>query len=276
MSFLKYNDYSLDTTNGVGVSKVSGLSTPSIRVSQENITSANGVFIYNRLFGGRKIIINGFVRGDTEEEFFTNRKALIDEFAKTSGKLYITDWGAGNGYFVNVKVTEGVELVDVAGYTSFAEFKVGLTAEEPYIFDSTADEYSAINSAGTGFPIPAPIGMPLGSSAVNTMNIENETNNTWYLTVKFTSTDTLSKPRLTNQTTGDYFYIDRTINTGDYIDVSFDNYRVYVYLNGTDDISGDFVGDKFSIVSGVNKVVFSSTSGECSVAVIFYQPYAGI
>lgn len=271
---ITYNGLTI-TSDGTDytITKASGLSGLDNRVSQIDLLSRDGGRVFDRKDSMRSIILEGIITGITEAGFFTKKAALLEAFNnKATSDLDITLWD-GTNRKIPAKVVQEPQPEYIGGFTTRARFQIILRCDDPYWLDTASGSATLYLEEVIGFDLPVDLPFDIvGGGSIDTAVINNTGAIDIYPTVTINASATLTNPTITNQTTGESFQINTTLNAGDSVVVSWGTSGESVVYNGSTNYYQYLLGNLFKLQSGNNSIRFSATTYDGnSTAVVSYN-----
>lgn len=239
-----------------------------IRISSQDLTGRNGGIVWKRLYGMRTLTIGGYLIGDDANDYQDAWRDLVRAFAigdDTSKVLEIT-LPNGDIRYIDCKTTSMPVIDEEEGHVYDGNFQVVLVAENPYYRGASSTVTLEIASA-SGFPVSTVIPTPLGGTQDNTVNISITGDYGSY--PSYIINQTVTNPRVSNQTTGESFQLEMTVDvTTGPVPIFFDNRGIHVGTN--DEYNQYFVGDYFRLQAGNNNIVFTGADASGATLEITY------
>ena len=226
-----------------------------IRTSSQVITGRDGRIIWKRLYDSRTVTIGGVMIGDTASDYQTAWRNLINAFAIGDGSSKTLEITLSNGdvRYIDCKTISLPVIQEEEGKAYEGDFQVVVSAENPYYRGAytTVTIYAASVS---GFPVSTVVPTPLGGKATNTVTIDITGEYGSY--PSYTINPGITNPRVTNQTTGETFQLEMTVNaaTGP-ITISFD--EIGIHAGENNEYNQYFNGTYFRLQTGNNNIVFT-------------------
>lgn len=257
---IEYKGITLGTSERMIV-KLDGVGVPPIRTSKSDLIGAHGGNIWYQKYGMRVIGMEiSIVEGSSSDYFNAVRNILsatgsIDE---EPSEFKITRWD-GVVRIINVRPYRAPISAELPGEsTMMSALRIELAAENPFFGSNTTTSENITLSDPGGFPLAAPLPMPLGSMVVNTATITNNGEIEDYPVIRINGE--VSNPTITNKTTGKYFKIKKNISYGNYVEIDYDiKEGTRVLYNGTDNYIKYLEGDLFTLDSGDNIIAFTAS-----------------
>ena len=269
---ITYNGTTLDTHFVVNQLDLSDL---PIRTSSQVLTGLNGGVIWNRLYNMKTITIGGSLWGSSASDYYGAWRTLNslfnigDQTAKTLSIFLDT----GETRNINCKVIDMPAIGETEGEQYTATFQVILQAENPYFTDTT--QTSIVTPfVASGFPLSAPLSMPLGGSLATSTPIIITGDQSGYPV--FTINPTVTNPVITNQSTGDTWSLQTTVNaTTGPIQVWQDQQGLHV--GSLNQYVQYFTGNMFKLPQGTNIISFSGANiTNSTLNISYWNEYVSI
>ncbi len=186
------------------------------------------------------------------------------------------------------KINYYVENVTLTRKANFIYASINLLCPSPYFMDSE-ETIATINNWDKLFKfkleIPDGTGIMFGQkNESTTIEIVNNSHINYGLTITFVANDTVKKPKLTNNTTGETLQLNCVMNLNDCIIIStYDNDKSITLIesDGTEtDITNSLVfGTNFlQAPNGVNKFIATADSGSenLDISISYYNYYEAV
>lgn len=270
---LEYNGLSLDPANGYTVYLQDGTSGAPIRMSSDVLTGQDGGVVYATRYGPRVIVVEGTVHTSDPVTFFQKRRELINAFSRTplTKPLVITFWD-GQVFTTDAAVQVTPQIIDRTGKRTQINFRVELFCPDSFLNVGTVQTFTLQPQGGKrGFPLPAPLPMPIGQDTGGTIAVINNVGDT-PVVPRFRLDGQINNAVVTNMTTGQSFSIITDIPNSRFVEIFVENGEEYVLLDGTTTYYQNFIGDIFPIVQGNNTIrVTASSSDADALLTISYQ-----
>lgn len=247
------------------ITDVKGLGPADIRTSSFLYSGRSGGLVTDQLFGFRQIDITGKIGsvGGTRDQQKIDRQALVDSMPLgATFPVYVTLFN-NETYRIDCNLTDLKLEYSRAGYMS--DFLIQLTAGDPLFYSTEGgDEQTAtinllVQTGGYVTPYDLPVDWAVGAQATTVLN----SGNTIVLPI-IELHDEAHDPIITNQTTGQTFGLDISMEDGDVIVIDMGNRTVK--LNGSS-IMGNRTGDSswWGLTPGNNSIVLTSDTGDDNV-----------
>lgn len=266
MSFqIVYNGITLGDNTAYQIKALQGIDGVEIRISEDNKVGRDGGNIWALLEGMRVVAFEGRIRGDSELDFFTKKRALVSAFAiNTNNTLEITTWdGTARTYLAKVITMPMIRYSAEEGNITFVDFRVELKCEENFIRDnSTLTAQVGLNSGG-GFDIPTEIPISWTAGTTDEVNITNGGDYEDYSEIIIMGP--VLNPIVQNLTTGESFnFAGVELFAGESIRLYFDATGFWVYKNDTVPFYQYFRGKFFKLAKGINTIKFGASRYDVS------------
>lgn len=247
------------------IKSVTGLGVADIRSSSFLFSGRSGGLVTDQLLGFRIITINGIVgeNAGTVQQHALDRKALISALPiGTVIPVYITTF-ADETYRIDCKVTDVKMEYRQRGHTS--DFLIQLTAGDPLFYSTDGgDIQTAIvtlqaQTGGYTTPYNLPVNWAAGATPSTVLNSGTAT-----IFPIIELKDEAHNPRITNQTTGETFALNISMQDGDVIEIDMNSRTVT--LNGSN-IMGNRTDDStwWGLTPGDNSIVLTSATSDDNV-----------
>jgi hypothetical protein len=258
---------------------VAGLEAPEQRVDAYNIPGGDGQTVANILHGGRVIVMEGTVRGDSETTYRANRAAfhqLVGANRTATGQmqprvLKLTD-ATGAEYRLSVVVQA---LKNPDELPTHSRFQLQLLATDYLIYGESESSVSLTLPISGGITLPDTFALTFGASSGGSATATNSGTTSTAPIVTFTGP--MTNPRLSNDTTGQVMGLDIELGSGDEITVDM-RARTIVQGGSTNRMSVKTADSKFwSLALGENLLRLSATSYDAgSVSVTYRDAFLGL
>lgn len=268
-----FNGITIGEGTNYSIKELAGVYSVPIRTASDKLTAQDGGVVWAQKYDARHFSIQGTVWGSTRSEYKTNITNLVNAFSKLDEdkQMIITD---GSSKYINCRVVVPPQIIEKSGEVSLADFRVELLAGDPFFY-STSDTGDTVGLAvKTGSPLGIPTGFPIGSVSGGVVYLDNTGAESY---AKFTISNAVVNPVVTNKTTGEYFKLNRTLADGDQAVIEMKQDGLSVTVNGVSAYS-DFSGEFFKIVGGSNKIVFTAdgSSSTAQLKVEYYIAYLSL
>lgn len=265
--------------------KIDGLGVPSIDLQTQKAPYQDGVTYIDALLESREINIELVINAPNDfEKMALYRRELVAIMSPKLGVgslIYINEHG--DQYAINV-IPTAIVFPNKAYQDPFPRAMVTLTACDPY-WTQIADNQIEIETLDplTEFPIEfVSGGIALSAYLVGTpVTIVNAGEVSTPVLITFYGPAT--KPKIENQTTGEYILIDKTFTSSEsmVIDTSFGNKTVKIYTSGVESNGMQYLNITstfWQLSRGTNLVRFTddSSSTTARAMVEWRERYAGV
>ena len=243
-----------DYAHGYLISKPSGIDVVNINLSQAQGINQVGCTVQSTTVQPRPVTVSGRIVGVDGD---ARKEALLSVVRPDiPGKLYAGD------YFLDVYVTA---TPTVEARKNFAHFQFSVNAAYPY-WQKTSKVTKALFGVQKLFKFPWNISRPYQFGQLMKTQFMTVTNSGQLpvpFTATFTATDTVENPKITNVTTGEYLWLNKTLVAGETIVVENTHGRTYVTSSEDGDIRGalDLDSTLFRLVVGDNVLKPEADSG---------------
>lgn len=271
---IEYNGLKLgEVDSGYGISDIDGIDAPPTSTSEQQKTEHHGSNIFAQKWNSRIMTFKVEVMGVTVDDFINYRREFIKKYKiGIDDYLILTMW---NGDIRKIKavVTDGPYAKYRAENVSMNNYKLEMTAENPFFLDNTTKNFTANLPVSGGFPLPAPVPFPLGSSTGGKFTINNEGDVDGY--AEFVIYSPAVNPTVRNATTGKEFQIINTIPDGSFVRVYRTQEGTFAYLNDVTNWRRYLKGDLFEIEQGNNLIKFNANTynADAVLTASFNDPY---
>ena len=213
------------------------------------VSSSKNAFSIGEKYNGtsvpkRNIVISGMIK----DNFVKNREFLYKIFSlKKEGTLYYYEDD------ISRKINYQVEDIDVDDAGVPRNFSISLLCMNPY-FTDTEETIITMSNWIAAFEFPFAIskeeGFEFGYKNMSTLsNVENDTNISIGMNIKFTIADTVKNPTLINMNTQEKMIIENEFIAGDTISITtyINNKNIILTRNGESKNINNFLkfGTKF-------------------------------
>lgn len=253
-----------DLSNGVYLQEpIQGLELTPSRTSSGDYSGRPGGYVGAQFDGMRLVTLNGYIDGGTPSGLMTLRKQFQAAVAGSPLPCTFVDDG-GNSY--SFKAYRQAFNMPFDGNLLKSTWKLDLLVPDPNLYDNSSGGAVTINipikvQGGLTWPIVWPLVWAAGS-------VPTTVTNTGTVTIypKFTLTDIMTNPTITNLTSGQSFTLNGLITTaGDVVTIDMRARTVLLnggsilsYRTGTSSWIGVPPGDsafEFSTISSGDTVV---------------------
>lgn len=260
MVSITYNGLTLTPPNGYLVNIGRGFNgIDNMRISEANITGRNGGNVFARKDPMRTIVLRGTVYGQTVEEFFTRKQALIDAFwSDSDSTLTATLWN-GDTLSIPAKCVEEPIIDYEVGVNTRATYQVTLRCPYPYWQGETTTLTLELGEVlGFDFPFDFPFDITVLSSN-NVGSLDNTgLANVSFPKITINGASGLVNPTITNATTGTFVQIATNVGAGDIVVIEQLQSGLSVKLNGNTNYFEFFIGELSPLVAGNNTFIFTA------------------
>jgi len=267
---IDYNDPSFTATILDGVEGI------PIRVSEDLLTGGHGGNIWAQKYDMRTIALEGTVKGTNIDNYFSKKNELVNAFAiNDNNVLEVTMWD-GTKRTITAYVIDPPMIPHRNGRITFNNYRVELKCPYPFWGDDTVQSLSVGLRDSVGFPLPAPLAMPLLGSSENILIINNQGKVEAYPTYRISNA--VTNPTVTNMTNGQSFTIETTLIDGEYIDVYVDQDGAFIIKNDGSNYRELFIGEIPIMALGNNELRFTAQnySATALLEVTFTSKYITI
>lgn len=269
---IDFNGLSIGAGTKFSVYNFEGLYAIPIRTSMADLVNGDGGNIFLQKYGMRPMAFEGVVSGDTPTEYFANIALLLEAFKKSevTGTLTLNRWD-GVERSVDARVTLEPQIIENSGEATFAKFRIEFMAEDPFFTDSEETEASATAVTSSGFPLSAPLSMPMGVVSGAPAVITNTGDIETYAVMRIDGA--CVNPSVRNSNTGEQFVINATIAENHYIEIYQTTAGLFVLYDGVSSYYEFFSGTFPIMQVGENNLYYSVSSGSGLLTVTFRNKY---
>lgn len=277
---LVLDQLTLGTGTNFPLSEVSGLEVIPIRTPSEDLPGQHGSYVPNQLYGGRRIIVAGRVKGATSATYLTNRQSLESalkiardasgNLTPITAKFNLTGGGA---YQAVVIPRRGAEMPFRPGHVSFEQFVFELEAQDPALYSQTLTEQTISLPTGGGVALPTALPASLSAGTGGEATLTNAGDLESFPTVRFDGP--LTNPTIFNLTLGITLQLSLTLLAGEYVTIDM---RAKTITQGTSTNKMNTLAsgsDFFWLKSGANTIKFSALAGSGTAKVSFRSSWSG-
>ena len=272
---LNYNNYILENSNKITITKIEGLGLPNVRVSSQVTTGANGGNVYETKYGMRTIEIEGTIHCFDFDDYYNTRQELLNAFSiNTNNNLVITRPDNVDFTLEKAFVVFGTSLNESTGTIFESDFRIELMSGEIGFGKGGIITITQSLTMGGGSPVPSPVPTPVtGDSGMFMIDYEGSIATNPIIEI----TGNILNPSLLNSTTGKQFFINRQINVGDTYLIFKDASGFYATYNGISDIL-NFNGEFVELVQGINSLVFNGSSFDttATIKLTYYNKFLNV
>jgi hypothetical protein len=247
--------YTLPNTNVI-LQGVDGFGTPDPKLGQHEYSNAIGGLFLSQFYKTRRISLDGFIVASTVATYASVRRALEEAFTFSNAEKTIT-YTTDDGLQVtaNAIIATPLQLQIVAGQVTGCGFHVELDCADPLFYSvAAASTQGGVATVTGGIILPATLPFTL-TGALN--GLVTVTNNG--LVAVSPDSVTIQGPgssfALSNRTTGDDFFYNASLITGD--SVVFDFKRHTATKNGTTNVYGNVSGTWWKLAKGANTIILT-------------------
>lgn len=271
---IQFNGITIENGQPYTIKMLEGVDGLPVRIATRDRFGEDGGYVDNTLYAMRTIALVGQIRNSTVESFYNSKKAFVQAFslsADRSTRPMTIRMPNGSEKTLDVYVSETPMLVYTPeeANSNVITYRVELVATDPFFRDNTALEYEAFLSEPAGTPVFSPVPSPMSSSQVSRFNIINSGDIASYASYKVYGA--VNYPTIKNESTGEFFQIQRNLNSGDIVEIEVGDNGLSVLLNGAS-IYSDVEGTFFKIQTGSNVIRFSAIeySAEARLEASYY------
>jgi len=256
MYTVNYNGVTFTNSSSQTVN-VHGLGKIDIRNSSDNLTGRDGGNVWATKYGMRDITIFGMLYADDLDSYLSLRSALQLAFDTSVGEQLLTITLGSKTRTILATVIEFSELDESEGEFAEAPYRVVLRCGSPFFGDETAytTDYISPGIVG-GTPVPMPVPSPIGGIG-ESLTITNSGDVAIYPI--FEILGSITNARVQNNSTGKYFEINTTINSGQTLIAERTNQGELVTVSGVSYYQY-FEGEVFELAQGTNNISFNGSS----------------
>ncbi|MCE5227130.1 MAG: phage tail family protein, partial [Porphyromonadaceae bacterium] len=245
------------------ITKVKGLDNPDLRQEIEDKAANHGQNDYGQYLGGRLITLEGKIMGESDIDKNTLRDALDKAFIKDGVYRWLKFQPTGGvAKQIYCKVFDKDIPDEYQGMKYFRDFTINLLAVDPRIYsqtETTSTVYIPTSTGGFSFPLTFPLSF--GTARVGGSITCNNLGNFESLPlVKMYGP--LNAPEIKNITDDNkYIKINMVINTGDYLEIDFENHTIMLNNTASRYLYLDSGSEWFSLLAGNNSLTFKDSGG---------------
>ena len=268
------------------ITKLSGIDAPRLAVQEKFAPYQDGSTYIDALFQPRDIVVEGAISGSPVDltDIATARRALVAALTPKSGIGTLTyTWDGGSFAIAAIPVSSPV-LPNKLATEPFQRFQITFHCPDPYWRSVAATNLSVVY---LGYSLEFPAGgiefVPGGILLSELGGIKGQMQNITIVgdvpsPVTLVFYGPADNPKITNNTTGEYIRIEKTLATGEAITVTTDFGNKTVTIGGVNamqylDLSSIF----FLLQPGINQLQFDEdgTNVGSSAAITYYDRYIG-
>lgn len=140
---LEYNNLQMGDTRNIDcyfITQISGLGDADIRDSRENIPSDHGERAFNPYYGGRTIVISGFIRAFNITKLRDMQEALRTAFVELEEKpLYWRTTDLTKDVYINCRKIQPILMDEIQKDRNYTrDFQITLRASDPRFYSAQA------------------------------------------------------------------------------------------------------------------------------------------
>lgn len=249
-----FNGYDFEVAR---TGRIDGLTEASYDVSESVYAGVRGAIFNQALPRKRQITLEFLVMTNSEDNYETQRAAILEACNKANGEGELNLTLYGNDYLINA-----VPEPPIIDWPKFPYFTVQMqfTAYDPIIYSANAQSQTGIAvpaGGGLTFPLVFPLTFE-SSGSTGQVTIYNNGNIESYPIL--TITGLMTNPLIRNATTGETFQLTYTSTVNDTIVI--DMAARTVTLNENTNLLGNVVdgSDWWTLTPGANMVALSTSS----------------
>jgi hypothetical protein len=265
------------------LTEVSGLESPTVRLSRYNLPGSSGAYISNALYGERAIKLRGVVNAPDYRRttYLANRVALINALAFQTDDTGVLQpqtltltLESGLILQTNVYVDTPLQLGFSPEQPEYEDFQVSFVAADPFLYATIAIATTISLPIGGGSAIPTAIPISLAPSSGGRAVITNP--GSVPSTPVITLSAPLTNPYITNLRTNKFLAISATLAVGD--DPLVIDCGAQTITQGANTVTGIQSQDStfWSILAGDNTLGFSAAAGTGTAQVVLLPSYLGV
>lgn len=249
-----------------------------IRQADQLASGRDGGFIFNQNYGMRTISFSVNIFSGSDDQFFTDVRALRTAFARTNtAKELVINYWDGSERRIDVFPVILPNPIHRPGMSDKSDFRVSLMAAYPFFKGATSEVETATlylnESLGFDYPMDYPFDYVAGS--VSNSYVFNNDGDVPAL-IKIVFNGSVISPTLSNTSTGKAVQIDTTLSVGTAITLQYTSSgRSVVDQNGTS-YEQYFNGETafFFVPLGSNTFVFTGSTydalASCNITLTKY------
>jgi len=254
--------------------KLGNIASASVEFANYQRGGASGQMLSRPLYRGMTINMDWFVKGNTIDDFITQRDRLVGYF---QNKISSTDYFKTLGFELDNGIIKNVDVLftSVNGDLGSSDighstFTVSAVSEKEFLVSNTEQTGSLILLDGGGMEVPMPIPMSMANAPKgDPLVLTNAGNAISYPTV-IVYGEFDGDFNIVNDTTGETLSYGEALADGDYIEIDF--YNRTAIKNGTTSVLGDITGDWLYLATGTNQIrITSSNSNDDGYGTITFR-----
>lgn len=265
--------------------QIKGLETPGIRHSSIDRPVSDGAITVSHLYGGRLISMIGNVHGQNSSEYRSRRMELIRSvrIRREDGEIIPIEFRFTTDNDLELSCEVLVDSFDFPDeYMNFGQYKLDLFANTHILLSQAQKSTNIFLFTGGGFTIPFEVPLDMSEDASTVSILVNDGNAP--ASPHFTFFGPLTNPILTNETNGEQIKVNRTIGSGERVEVDTrEGNQTVLFFTATDDLEGDnilqdFQGDFMKLSRGGNYIRLTNPTinNEAFVQVRWHDSYLGV
>lgn len=242
--------------------KLGNIAMAGVDFTEYQRGGTSGQVLSRPLYRGLAINMSWFVKGDSNNDFISQRDRLIGYFSNlesTSNFLKTLSFELADGTIKEVDVLFSQVMGDLTPENiANSQFDVTAVSEREFLTSRTTKTAQVLITAGGGMAIPMPIPMSIANgSFIDQAILTNGGNANAYPIVTVYGGLTTSF-NLINDTTGETFTYNGALDPGEYVEIDF--YERTCILNGINSALGNVSGSWWKLAPGTNAIRITSGS----------------
>lgn len=255
------------------IKKIGNLASASVDFSNYQRGGASGQILSRPLYRGMSIPMQWFVKGDSVNDFITQRDRLIGYFQNLSSDTnYTKTLGIelANGVVkeIDVLFTEVVSDLEPSDVIH-DEFSMTAVSEKEHFTsrESKTSTLTLLSLGGMAIPMPIPMSMANAPTGEATQ-ITNSGNATAYPTITIYG-GFANGFSIVNSTNGMQFDYNDDLGAGESLVIDF--YNRTAILNGVSNVLSQVSGDWITLSPGTNSVYISGGANDTGYATVIHK-----
>lgn len=244
--------------------KLGNIASAGVEFNDYQRGGASGQILSRPLYRGMSISMQWFVKGNSLDDFITQRDRLVGYFQNlNSDTNYLKTLGfeLNNGVIKNIDVLFTSAQGDLTPQDiAHSVFTISAISEKEFLTSNTTktSRLVIVGTGGMAIPMPVPMSMANNPSG-ELMVLSNQGNAVAYPTIRVYGAFSTSFS-LTNDTINETISYTGALAEGDYIDLDF--YSRTAIKNGTTSVLGNISGDWWPLAVGTNQVRLTGADPE--------------
>jgi hypothetical protein len=275
ISSLNIRSTTFNTGSNFFITELPGLEMPPMRVVNYNLAGEHFGLYVSAFYGKRRFSIKGWVVGNSQADFQTQRDQLQRDLDITSGEVPINITLVNGRQLTINAILIALDFSPKPGELTATQFNASFDASFPFLVSQTENSQNINLATGGGGKVPPdtmPMALAPDSGGANF--IINNGNAPYYPFVRITGP--VLNPSLRNNTSGKVVRFAVNLAAGEYIDIDFK--RKTIFDNQGRNQYSSKSGDWWFLQPGTSEIRFLADSYDASAVanIKFRDSFLGI